>query len=300
MSLDFATLSKIETFGRFCYEGLMRCERCDALIKPGKHRCTCGAWTQAAVTGSAIKLADVVASDVTRITTGPWDAVFGGGLNMTSTVLLGGIPGAGKSTLVLQMASNIAAFINANNAPELDDNVLYIAKEEEIGQIKGRADRLGLTRQHNIIVETEVTLATLEATIQGHSPAAIILDSLPGLVGLITDSQGQDVIEVCRILKRYAVAARAPSIIIDHVNKEDEFAGFMSLQHEVDALVSLFPTPRFGVGTCTLKTLKNRQGRAPVLVSMLMGERGLTVLEDMQGDVGDYELPFSEKKVTFD
>src|SRR6185436_5540104 len=114
----------------------MNCVRCTAPMKQGAAQCKeCGKWhTGGETTQQVCRLVDLVASDVERIVTGPWDSVWGGGIAQTSITLLGGEPGAGKSTLVTEIAAAVPG-------------TLYISAEEEPGQIKGRADRLEIDKE---------------------------------------------------------------------------------------------------------------------------------------------------------
>ena len=247
---------------------MISCMACGSSIPQGKSQCpTCLQWndpepsiSKHGFTGS-ITLADAVASDVDRILTGPWDEALGGGIVIDSVILIGGEPGAGKSTLALHVCSAIAE----------KRKVLYIATEESPGQIKGRADRLGVLGQRNIQVLFPDNVGEVEMEIKERKPQAIILDSLPGLVGY----DEKRAIVICEMLKRYAIEFQAPSIIIDHINKEGDLAGLMRLQHAVDVVLTFRPHPEGRV----IRAEKNRHGAAFIECWLSMGEKGLIAMQ---------------------
>jgi len=240
------------------------CAYCAAPIPKGKAQCpSCLQWNDPEPSINkhgfigAISLDMVKATDVDRIQTGPWDLALGGGIVEDSVILIGGEPGAGKSTLALHMCDAIA----------VKRRILYIATEEGPGAIKGRADRLGVRNQPKIRMLFPDNISDVENEIKEYRPAAIILDSLPGLVGY-DEKEG---IKVCEMLKRYGIEMNAPSVIIDHINKEGDLAGMMRLQHVVDVVMTFRPKPEGRI----LRAEKNRHGVAFVDVNLGMGESGL-------------------------
>jgi len=243
------------------------CGACGAPVEVGRSQCrSCKAYNDPepnlnvhGFTGS-LMLDGVVASDVDRIETGPWDFAFGGGIVQDSVTLIGGEPGAGKSTLALHMCNTIAA----------KRRILYVATEEAPGQIKGRADRLGIRNQDRIRVVFPGSVSEMESEIKTHNPEAIILDSLPGLVGY----DEKKAVKVCEKLKRYSIEWMAPAIIIDHVNKEKDLAGLMRMQHVVDTVMTFRPKPEGRI----LMAEKNRHGPAYVECWLSMDEHGLAIM----------------------
>jgi DNA repair protein RadA/Sms len=215
---------------------------------------------------------------VRHIPTGPWDACFGisyetkqAGIVQASVNLVGGEPGAGKSTLALQLANELAG--------SLKKEVAYIAAEEDLLAVRERAMRLGL-KNINLIQGISALggfQTELGALLLGVRPAGIILDSLSGL-GLETPEMET---EYASALKGYAVELQAPIIIISHVNKQLDFAGLMSLQHAVDATLAMYVNPD---ESRTLTPLKNRNGSCEVECRLLMTERGLVAFSEEADD----------------
>ena len=255
---------------------LTRCRRCEAPLRPGAKWCSrCKAWTLAQPRGKdkypGMKLLSEVeaGAGVRHIPTGPWDSCFGvsyetkqAGIVQASINLVGGVPGAGKSTLSLQLANNLAG--------SLKKEVVYIAAEEDLLAVKERAKRLGL--QHLNLIQGISALGGMQTELGGLllgvRPSGIILDSLPGL-GLETPEMG---VEYCSALKGYAVELQCPIIVIDHATKSDDLAGLLALQHAVDATLVMYVNPD---QSRTLTPLKNRNGPCDVEVRLLMTEHGL-------------------------
>jgi len=265
-----------------------RCPRClDAWIPVGKNRCpSCGFWSWGVTVSNesgdgSILLEDIVSSNVDRMVTGPWDECFGciekedgtdglPGVVRGSSNLIGGSPGAGKSTLFLQMAMGV---INNYKLP-----VLYLSAEEQLPQIKARAERLRIASNRLLrFVDMRKGSADLGAVLKKYQFGLLILDSLKA----ITESD-EGAIMVCKIVKEFATMQHAPAMISQHVTKGDEIAGLMALQHEVDATLTFFPDaegidPRKGEAPRILETQKNRNGKAFVSVEFLMTARGLVL-----------------------
>lgn len=253
------------------------CARCGARFDGDLSRCiSCGHWNigneqRAANVDETVLLSDVTGASIERILTGyAWDRCFGGikegldvvgkGIALGTTILLGGVAGAGKSTLALQLSDIIAS--------EKKREVFYVAAEESAAQIKDRALRLNLQSSACIRLVPMGAQVDLGATLLARKPVAVIVDSLPGFV-----ETPDEAVELCKSLKHVAVQLNAPILIIDHINKQDDFAGFEKLKHEVDTTISLFTT---GDGERReMTTHKNRFGMANVTVGLLMTERGL-------------------------
>jgi DNA repair protein RadA/Sms len=204
--------------------------------------------------------------------------IFGGGIVRTSITILGGVPGAGKSTLSLQLCSAIVDYIitigqQANE--KLEPLVLYISAEEEPGQLRSRADRLKIGNPQFIhvadAIRDRVDVGELVLELK---PDFVILDSLQGLVG-IGPAHDEDALALCKTLKKHAVEFNAPAIIIDHVNKDEEFAGRMTLQHAVDTLVLFYIDEETDTDVRVLRTFKNRHGATPIEKRYLMTSKGL-------------------------
>lgn len=249
------------------------CVFCEARLPYDRYRCSkCGKWNAPTTSQNdeTVLLSDVEAKPVTRIQTGPWDPCFGGseapfGLVVASVTLIGGAPGAGKSTMSLQLADCIAG--------AMEREVLYVATEETAEQIKDRGMRLELKHQNRLRLTRMGSAGDLGDILLERKPCAIIVDSLSGLT-----SDPDMAAEVAKRFKGYAGELTAPVILIDHINKEGDFAGLMKLQHNVDTTLALFPDDD---QVRELTTIKNRFGPDGVEVRLEMTSRGLIpALED--------------------
>jgi DNA repair protein RadA/Sms len=212
--------------------------------------------------------------------TGEWDECFGAKENEDGTLgvpgivrgsanLIGGSPGAGKSTLFLQMSANV---IERYELP-----VLYLASEEQLPQIKSRAERLKIKGNRLLrFVDLRKGTADLSIILRAHKFGFLILDSLKALA-----ESPEDCIVLCKVIKEFATFLHAPAVISQHVNKGGDMAGLMSLQHEVDATLTFFPdeddiNPENNEPLRVMHTVKNRNGRAGVDVELDMSVRGLS------------------------
>lgn len=264
-------------------KGLRACNVCDFRFPETSAQCpSCGIWNipKNIADGSdqTVLLSEVSAKPIKRILTGPWDKCFGGprredeGIVTTSVNLIGGVPGAGKSTMALQLADQIAESTNRE--------IVYVGAEESAEEIKYRAMRLQLGNMDKIRVHPMGSSVDLGGILISRKPSAIILDSLPGLI-----SDPEQAVELCKRFKDYTVDLQCPALIIDHVTKEEDFAGLMALQHAVDALFILSRDEDTGLRE--LKTIKNRFGPANVSVYMEMKEKGLFYKNIMEMDDDD-------------
>ncbi len=223
-----------------------------------------------------ILLSAVIGDKLKRILTGipSFDDLVGGGIAQSSVILLGGMAGAGKSTIALQLSDNIAGSLNRET--------LYIAAEESAPQIKDRAYRLALKNPHLVRLFPMGNQADVSMCLQQRKPCAVIVDSLPGFVSGL-----EEAVDFCKILKSFAVELDAPFIIIDHVNKADDFAGLEKLKHEVDTTITIYPTGEGEIREMTI--LKNRFGQANKTIELLMTETGLIEYGSPDGEEDDDE-----------
>ncbi len=224
------------------------CEACGATFAKWSGKClNCGAWeTIAEVTNAlqapgqksvarikASKLSDVKAASVERISVGigEVDTVLGGGLVPGSLVLLAGDPGIGKSTLVLQLASNVAK----------SNRVLYVSGEESPSQIKLRADRLReVATEFDFLASTDADQVLAQAGSGEYD--LIIVDSIQTMVSNDATSAISTVGQITNITARIMNVAKASHtafVIIGHVTKEGNVAGPRVLEHLVDAVLYL-------------------------------------------------------------
>jgi DNA repair protein RadA/Sms len=228
------------------------CQQCGYISPAFLGRCPeCGEWntmvetieeTSPRSTGGrkpigavrAASLASVGSADLDRIPVPieEMNRVLGGGLVRGSLVLLGGDPGIGKSTLVLQIAGALATGTRS---------VLYISGEESAQQIKLRADRLGVKGEHLLVLsETNLQIA-LDAA-EAASPGLLIIDSIQTVyIDDMTSAAGSvsQVRECTSRLMQWAKPRNIPVLIVGHVTKEGAIAGPRVLEHMVDAVLYL-------------------------------------------------------------
>lgn len=159
-----------------------------------------------------------------------FNRVLGGGVVAGSLVLIGGDPGIGKSTLLLQMSLSLA---------KLGHKVLYVSGEESLSQIKMRAERIGLSsNQFYLLAETDLTIIGRE--IERIEPAMLVIDSIQTMQ--VPDHQGAagsvgQVREATAILMRIAKDNQIATFIVGHVTKEGSIAGPRMLEHMVDTVL---------------------------------------------------------------
>lgn len=229
----------------------------------------CGAWGSfveepvvRTSTGKAVahkesrqpsKLSEVEFSEDTRIASGieELDRVLGGGIVVGSLVLVGGDPGIGKSTLLLQMCQKLV---------QQGKKVLYVSGEESEKQIKMRADRLGVF-QSDLLVMSETDLDIVAETITRSTPDIVIIDSIQTMyreeIGSAPGSVGQ-VRETTSTLLRLAKGMSISIFIVGHVTKEGVVAGPRVLEHMVDTV--LYFEGDGGASYRFLRGVKNRFG----------------------------------------
>lgn len=199
------------------------------------------------------------------------DRVLGGGIVVGSLVLVGGDPGIGKSTLLLQMCKALA---------EKQKKVLYISGEESLKQIKLRAERLG-SNWNNLLALSETNLDTIEATIDSVLPQVVIIDSIQTMykedVAAAPGSVSQ-VREVTSVLLRIAKSRNISIFIVGHVTKEGVVAGPRMLEHMVDTVLYFE-----GENSATyrmLRGVKNRFGSTNEVGVFEMRDTGLVEVKN--------------------
>jgi DNA repair protein RadA/Sms len=227
------------------------CQECGAQSPKWLGRCPdCGAWNSfveerapeaappaagryAAPAGGGAKLyADIVSSSAARITTGidEFDRVLGGGIVPGSLVLLGGEPGIGKSTLLLQTAAYIA---NASGP------VLYSSGEESEHQVKSRGERLGVG-DAPLYLLAETCLERVLDEMARLTPALVIVDSIQTVFSTKMQSAPGSIGQVREAATQLLFAAKAqnvPTFLVGHVTKEGSLAGPKALEHIVDTVL---------------------------------------------------------------
>jgi DNA repair protein RadA/Sms len=213
-------------------------------------------------------LPDIKADQFKRlpVANGELSRVLGGGIVPGSVVLIGGDPGIGKSTLLLQASAQLA---------DGQDPVLYVSGEESVHQIKMRADRLGL-QQSALYVVAEVSLDQILGHIEQLSPRLVVVDSIQAISSEDLESSAGSVSQVkacATALLRLAKAKGIPLFLVGHVTKAGAIAGPRVLEHIVDAVLYLegdrFHTYRL------LRGVKNRFGSTHEVGVFEMTEQGM-------------------------
>jgi DNA repair protein RadA/Sms len=217
--------------------------------------------------GAAISLADVRGAEESRQTTGitEFDRVLGGGLVDGSVVLIGGDPGIGKSTLLLQALANFAG----------RRACLYVTGEESLAQVAARAGRLGLAID-GLMALAETCVERILDSAAALNPQVIVIDSIQTIWSeLLPAAPGSvsQVRETAARLTRYAKEQGASVLLVGHVTKEGGIAGPRVLEHMVDAV--LYFEGDVGSRFRVLRAFKNRYGAVNELGVFAMGDRGL-------------------------
>ncbi|MFL5580360.1 MAG: DNA repair protein RadA, partial [Gemmatimonadaceae bacterium] len=275
-----------------------RCTECGAEYSKWQGRCdTCGEWNTlaeefaapkaSAKSGGAARrlgggdalgaggsvaatprLRDVQGSESKRLRTGinEFDFVLGGGIVPGSMVLVGGEPGIGKSTLLLQVAARVQG---------AGERVLYVSGEESPLQVKLRADRMG-DPAGDVELLSETLLETILATAGASSPGVMVVDSIqtvftadlegaPGNVGQVRECAAR--------LMRFAKESGTAVFVVGHVTKGGGIAGPKTLEHIVDTV--LYFEGEATLDYRLLRTTKNRFGSVDELGVFSMTEHGL-------------------------
>lgn len=207
------------------------------------------------------------AKETLRINTGfgELDRVLGGGLVKGSLILLGGEPGIGKSTLILQICDKIKG----------DGKVLYVSGEESAEQIKLRADRLGINND-DILFLGETDIDIVNQAIININPKLVIIDSIQTMYSdEITAAAGSvsQVREITGQVMRVCKSKSITTIIIGHVTKEGNIAGPRVLEHMVDTVLYLEGERYFSYRI--LRGVKNRFGSTNEIGMFEMQEKGM-------------------------
>jgi len=265
------------------------CSECGAISPKWAGQCgECNAWNSfievvleatparggrfSGYTGDAVaqevrNLSEVAADDVQRTATGigEFDRVLGGGLVPGSVVLIGGDPGIGKSTLLLQVLDRLCGRFK----------VLYISGEESPAQISLRAQRLNLAaEQIRILAETQVE--RILRTADKEQPAVLVVDSIQTIFTELLQSAPGSVAQVresCAQLVRYAKRSGTALFFAGHVTKDGQLAGPRVLEHMVDTV--LYFEGDSGSRFRVIRAFKNRFGAVNEIGVFSMTEQGL-------------------------
>jgi len=205
---------------------------------------------------------------------GELDRVLGGGVVRGSLVLIGGDPGIGKSTLLLQAARALA-----RAAPP----VLYISAEESAAQVKMRADRLGIAAD-GLLLWAETDLSAVQAALDDVKPRALIVDSIQTVYLPELESAPGSVAQVRECGARLMTLARGLGVatfLVGHVTKEGALAGPRVLEHLVDTVLYFEGESHHAYRI--LRAVKNRFGSTNEIGVFEMGERGLAEVANPSG-----------------
>jgi DNA repair protein RadA/Sms len=272
------------------------CQQCGAGSPKWAGQCpSCGAWNSLVETAAAprrpasargaTRAADVVgggaaitpisvvsSAEAARLASGigEVDRVLGGGFVPGSIILIGGDPGIGKSTLLLQLAGRLA-----ERGP-----VLYVTGEESTAQVRGRAERIGAVVDGLSLAAT-TELETALGAIEAHGAEFVVVDSVQTLSSAELGGPAGSVGQVREVAGRLAEAAKtsgAAIALVGHVTKEGTVAGPRTLEHLVDAVIYL-EGERLGT-TRLLRAAKNRFGSTDEVGVLEMRGDGLAEVDD--------------------
>jgi len=243
------------------------CHAWNTLVESVPETVTQSRFASLAPTAQLQKLAEVEAHEVSRQQTGiaEFDRVLGGGLVAGGVVLIGGDPGIGKSTLLLQTVCKVSQSLKA----------FYISGEESAQQIAMRAQRLGMDASQ-VDVLAEINLEKISQVLQLHHPDVVVIDSIqtvysealqsaPGSVAQVRECSAQ----LTRIAKQLGISM----ILVGHVTKEGSLAGPRVLEHIVDSV--LYFEGDQNSSFRLIRAFKNRFGAVNELGVFAMTEKGL-------------------------
>src|SRR3954468_8642455 len=216
----------------------------------------------------AVAYDEIESQDDTRISSGvtEFDRVLGGGIVPGTLVLLGGDPGIGKSTLLLQVAEKLSAS---------GATVLYISGEESERQIKLRGERLGV-KAENLLLLPETNLENIQREIERLKPAVVIVDSIQTTFSTEIESAPGSISQIREVAAQFLLLAKTrgvPVFLIGHVTKEGSIAGPRALEHIVDTVL-YFEGERHH-NHRIVRATKNRFGAANEVGVFEMTNRGL-------------------------
>lgn len=264
------------------------CRECGAEYSKWNGKCTaCGAWNTleetvpvTVGTGKAApvgafkysRISEISYNDETRYDTGinELDRVLGGGLVKGSLVLIGGDPGIGKSTLLLQ----ICGFMGK------DHTILYVSGEESERQIKLRAERLGVASE-NLFLASNNNCESIIRAVCENKPEIVIIDSIQTITSSALTSTAGSIVQVRECtgaFMRMAKSEEIPVFIVSHVNKDGGIAGPKIMEHIVDTV--LYFEGEKQLAYRILRAIKNRFGSTNEIGVFRMDDDGLSEVEN--------------------
>lgn len=219
------------------------------------------------------EITEIDTDDEKRYATGSneFDRVLGGGLVKGSLVLIGGDPGIGKSTILMQVC---------NHMGQQGRKILYVSGEESKRQIKLRATRLGVSGD-NIFLYTQTDCQNICEIIKEESPELVVIDSIQTMnLSELNSSPGSvtQVRECTNMLMRYAKSLEVPILVVGHVNKDGAIAGPKVLEHIVDTVLYFEGDKQMTYRI--LRAVKNRFGSTNEIGVLEMSDKGLFDVEN--------------------
>ncbi len=219
-------------------------------------------------------LRDAADSQAAMFSTGveAMDRILGGGFAPGASILVGGEPGVGKSTLLLQLAGAVAA---------LGKSVLYLSGEEALSQIKARAERLGVLHENLAGVSTSQIEDIVPVLEGGQAPSLLIVDSVQTVSSSQAEGLPGNVSQVRAVATELAEMCRKAGtcvLFVGHVTKDGAIAGPKLLEHLVDTVISLEGDRRHMFRI--LRVLKNRFGPNQELLVFQMADSGMELVPD--------------------
>ena len=219
-----------------------------------------------------ITIKDIDTNDEERYKTGSseLDRVLGGGIVKGSLVLLGGDPGIGKSTILLQICEQLGNTLK----------ILYVSGEESKRQLKLRAQRLSVNNE-NIFIMTETDIEVVAEQIRSEKPDIVMIDSIQTMnLTSLSSSPGSvtQVRECTNLLMHTAKGLDIPILVVGHVNKEGSIAGPKVLEHIVDAVLYFEGDKQMTYRI--LRAVKNRYGSTNEIGVFQMTDKGLSEVEN--------------------
>mgnify|MGYP001572653552 CR=1 FL=1 len=285
------------------------CSKCEAQFLKWTGRCNeCGAWgtimesqkskisaygrspagrknqksEEQKIIGEIINFNKIEGKEINRIKTGieEFDRVLGGGIVPGSLILLGGEPGIGKSTLVLQIVEKCQMSEVGNRKSDVEYQIFYISGEESAEQIKLRMDRLGIqSKTLQFLGETNIEIIC--AALEKYKPQITIIDSIQTMYfpELPSEAGSINQVRVCTVkLLEVAKKNNISIFIVGHVTKEGVVAGPKTLEHLVDTVLYL-EGDQFHYFRL-LRTAKNRFGSTNEVGVFEMKEKGLVEVKN--------------------
>ncbi|MCQ2551533.1 MAG: DNA repair protein RadA [Clostridia bacterium] len=282
------------------------CQECGYESPKWMGQCICGAWNtmieekvveedtrqrSASKYVSPQVLKNVTSGHFSRISSGigELDRVLGGGLVKGSLTLISGEPGIGKSTLIIQAASNIAR----------EGKVLYVSGEESEEQIKIRADRVCKDLSDNLLVLSETNLENVVSVCEKEEPQFLVVDSIQTMYTAELDSAPGSVSQVraCgNYLMKLGKTKNIPIFIVAHVTKSGDLAGPKIVEHLVDCVLNF--TGERDQELRILRSFKNRFGTTSEIGAFQMEEEGLVEVKNLSSNLLESGMRPMEGSVT--